>query len=326
MPHLTTKNTTHRPAMASVSNKQKMLMQSLTNFFTASRHPYAQQSYHPQSALFGPKTSSAGTVTGTKTMKSPRSGGALTGTTTSNSATVPSSAATYTNNPYVEQLLQQVSKGAPISLRVIDWFVTNYSREHDVVYTHPRTGRRFNVHESYKSQLKAYSKRQFDPFCRRNRINFYYSEDAMIQTTVGQLNFFRWAIENHVLDYVRTHLQDIEKAMRSFVRVQRDEKREGMVGGGGSGGSGGHSGSESGTPRKGHHKTRRRQGGHGNTGKSGTGGGTGGRTGGTGGGTGGGSGGGTGGGSGGDGMSGCGASVHPGYIYTSRTPVTVDFS
>ena len=188
MPIHTTKN---RPA--SVSNKQKMLMQSLTHFFTASRPTSCTPKHHHAS------------------------GGKL------------------RHEQHMQQFLEQVQKGAPISLRVIDWFVTNYSRENDITYTHKYTGKPFNVHESYKSQLKAYSKRQFDPFCRRNRINFYYKEDGKVVTTVGQLNFFRWAIENHVIDYVREHLADIELSMRQFVRLQREEKRKlNTIAGGGS--------------------------------------------------------------------------------------------
>ena len=34
-----------------------------------------------------------------------------------------------------------------------------------------------------------------------------------IQTTIGQLNFFKWALENKILDYIRENLDDIEKDM-----------------------------------------------------------------------------------------------------------------
>ena len=83
-----------------------------------------------------------------------------------------------------------------------------------------------HVHESYKAQLKAYSKRQFDPFCRRDRIHFYYTPTEKVETTVGQLNFFRWAIENHVVDYVGAYLKDIESAMRVYVKAQREARRK----------------------------------------------------------------------------------------------------
>ena len=66
---------------------------------------------------------------------------------------------------------------------------------------------------NYKAQLKSYSKKQFDPFCRRNRINFYFNEDEFITTTVGQLNFFRWALQNNVIDYITKNYKDIETDM-----------------------------------------------------------------------------------------------------------------
>jgi hypothetical protein len=136
--------------------------------------------------------------------------------------------------------LDLVQKGAHISLRVIDWFVTNYSREHDVIITNPSdtnpnsSSAFLNVHESYKQQLKAYSKRQFDPFCRRKRINFHYEDTRKnetnkvhkIKTTVGQLNFFKWAIENNIISFIRQNIKDIEDSMRTYVRTQREEKRK----------------------------------------------------------------------------------------------------
>jgi hypothetical protein len=69
------------------------------------------------------------------------------------------------------------------------------------------------VHTNYKGQLKAYSKRNFDPFCRRNRIRFYYEDNKYFITTVGQLNFFKWALENNIVDYVQKHMKDIEEDM-----------------------------------------------------------------------------------------------------------------
>ena len=47
-----------------------------------------------------------------------------------------------------------------------------------------------------------------------------------IKTTVGQLNFFKWAIENNIISYIRQHIKDIEESMRSYVRLQREEKRK----------------------------------------------------------------------------------------------------
>lgn len=99
-----------------------------------------------------------------------------------------------------------------ISLRLLDWFVTNFARDRNVVIDAPPASR-FDVYRHYRTQLKAYSKQQFDPFRRRDRIMFHYGIDKSIETTVGQLNFFRWVIENGVLDYVEAHVDDIEADM-----------------------------------------------------------------------------------------------------------------
>jgi hypothetical protein len=62
-------------------------------------------------------------------------------------------------------------------------------------------------------KLKAYSKKRFDPFCRWDRITVPYKNGAHIQTTIGQLNFFKWAIENSVIDYIEQNYATIEKDM-----------------------------------------------------------------------------------------------------------------
>jgi hypothetical protein len=102
-----------------------------------------------------------------------------------------------------------------LSLRLIDWFVTNYSKTHNVIIARPHGGfvTYFNVYLNYRIQLKAYSKQQFDPFRRRDRIVFHYDVEKSVETTVGQLNFFRWMLDNGVLDYVEAHATDIEMDM-----------------------------------------------------------------------------------------------------------------
>lgn len=118
-----------------------------------------------------------------------------------------------------------VNGNSPLSLRVIDWFVTNYAKDHNIMYDIcNESGElfKFMVYLDYKAQLKAYSKKQFDPFCRRERILFYVDmEDKTIEplrTTVGQLNFFRWAIQNNVIAYIHNHLNDIENDMNEILR------------------------------------------------------------------------------------------------------------
>jgi hypothetical protein len=119
----------------------------------------------------------------------------------------------YITNNNMESILPVLQGKTTLSLRILDWFVTNYCKNNSIVFK--KNNKYYNVHLDYKSQLKAYSKKLFDPFCRRNRILFYYSKNNAVTTTVGQLNFFKWALENNILDYVMKHLKVIEKDMNN---------------------------------------------------------------------------------------------------------------
>jgi len=112
-----------------------------------------------------------------------------------------------------EEILKLLEGTSEISLRLIDWFVTNYAKQHNISYV--LNIQEFLVYTNYKSQLKAYSKKLFDPFCRRERIMFQISGQPMFQTTVGKLNFFRWALEKGVLDYIKMNMAKIESAMNA---------------------------------------------------------------------------------------------------------------
>ena len=125
----------------------------------------------------------------------------------------------YSKQNNLDELTSIIDGDSNLSLRIIDYFVTNYSRENEIIYEHLK--KNFMVYYSYKSQLKAYSKKQFDPFCRRERILFYIDkyngiQEKPLRTTVGQLNFFRWAIENKILDYMYKNYDDIEEQMNIY--------------------------------------------------------------------------------------------------------------
>ena len=117
----------------------------------------------------------------------------------------------FTQDNNINKMLPIVMGETKISIRVLDWFITNYSKDKRVYYK--IDNKTFNVHMDYKSQLKGYKKKLFDPFCRKKRIPFYYSTDEYVVTTIGQLNFFRWAISKKILDYVFEHFDDIYKDM-----------------------------------------------------------------------------------------------------------------
>jgi hypothetical protein len=122
----------------------------------------------------------------------------------------------YAERPDISDLVCLLQGTSRVSLRLIDWFVTNYSKRHNVAYIYE--GTEFLVYANYKSQLKAYSKKLFDPFCRRERILFEVPGFEAFVTTVGKLNFFRWAIEKNIITYIENHYDEIEKEMNECMR------------------------------------------------------------------------------------------------------------
>ena len=124
----------------------------------------------------------------------------------------------YTGRTDMKEILPMLKGTSDLSLRLVDWFVTNYSKRHNTVYI--LDGQEFLVYTNYKSQLKAYSKKLFDPFCRRERILFQIPGEEPFLTTVGKLNFFRWAIEKNVLTYLSLHAPTIETDMNKAMKEQ----------------------------------------------------------------------------------------------------------
>ena len=142
----------------------------------------------------------------------------------------------YSDKGNGEKLFSILMNTRLISLRSIDWFITNYSKKNNICYLLYETENKkysfnnennkfhigLNVYHSYKSQLKAYSKKRFDPFCRRDRIDFKIN-DNKIETTIGQLNFFKWAISNLVIDYILENKKVIEKDMNDSLKKTKIE-------------------------------------------------------------------------------------------------------
>jgi len=118
-------------------------------------------------------------------------------------------------------LINILNNNFNISLRIIDWFVTNYCKKYNIFWI--ENNQRFVVYVNYKLQLKAYSKKYFDPFCRRERIFFHYKDEEYLETTVGQLNFFKWIIEHNIINYIQNNYEDIEFDMQNTIKLDSDK-------------------------------------------------------------------------------------------------------
>ena len=122
----------------------------------------------------------------------------------------------YATNPNVDKVMPYLVGEAEISLRIIDWFVTKFSRKNFTAYD--LNGQRFVVYKSYKGQLDAYNKQYFDTNCRRERIQFSVTGYEPFITTIGKLNFFRWALESGLLDYIEANQESLKAGYNEFLK------------------------------------------------------------------------------------------------------------
>ena len=115
----------------------------------------------------------------------------------------------------LEKVSEILNGTSNLSLRIIDWFVTNYAKKFNVAFM--SKDKYVIVYLSYKSHLKAYSKKMFDPFCRCKRIKF-----KGLDTTVGQLNFFEWVISDEIIKYLETHREAVHADMESRLQELKE--------------------------------------------------------------------------------------------------------
>lgn len=131
----------------------------------------------------------------------------------------------YTSKIISTILMPVVLQSSEISLRSLDWLVTNFSKKHNIV-CHDYNGTLFNIYHGYKISLTHFRRRNFDPFRRRTRIKIKMLDGEHVETTVGQLNFLHWAHKNGVLEYATAHATAIEKDMNAAASRQKMEKKK----------------------------------------------------------------------------------------------------
>lgn len=140
----------------------------------------------------------------------------------------------YSNKENLNIFLPIILQQTRLSLRSLDWFVTNYCKKYNINYIH--NGSNYFPYKAYKAQLKAYSKKYCDPFCRRDRVIFDYSLNEItnskpnhtewILTTIGQLNFFKFAITDRIINYAIENIELIETDMNKTLKNRESEKKK----------------------------------------------------------------------------------------------------
>lgn len=129
----------------------------------------------------------------------------------------------------IKEIIDIINGNSKLSLRLIDWVVTKYSKNYLILlYTNPNE--LLNVYISYKSQLKNYTKKFFDPFKRGIIVDFKFKDNTSIKTTVGQLIFFKWIYENNIIQYIFNNQKTLYNKMYVYyvnekkIKLMKDKK------------------------------------------------------------------------------------------------------
>ena len=134
----------------------------------------------------------------------------------------------YEDDQNINLFIPILNSESKISIRLIDHFVTKYSKNNKINYKlkENEVEQIFNVHTSYKQQLKAFQKKHFDPFSRGDRIPYFIGDNCVI-TTIGQLNFFKWFISKKVYEYIQINKDIIELDMNKKNKNYKKKTKKG---------------------------------------------------------------------------------------------------
>ena len=111
-------------------------------------------------------------------------------------------------------------------LRAYDWAVTNYAKGNPKAMLIQFSGGNATIVDpnlSYEGELRRHHRLLFDPFRRGTHI-FFDIDGIIHRTTVGQLTFIKWCLENGVDKYVEENLSSIRSHMSNATKKSRENK------------------------------------------------------------------------------------------------------
>lgn len=125
-----------------------------------------------------------------------------------------------------KHLIPVITQTSRVSIRLMDWLVTNYSKQYKVVYSYENGSvqRIFDLHYEYKTTLDSYGRPLFDPFRRGKRI-FFTIDDNAYETTLGQLRFWLWCEVHGVIKFCSENADEIDNHM-ALAHHEREKKKK----------------------------------------------------------------------------------------------------
>jgi hypothetical protein len=134
----------------------------------------------------------------------------------------------YTDEMTRTLLIPIVTQTYDVSLRVVDWFVTNYTKRHKIIHMLNVNGTQepISIFSLYKDSLRHWRRKLFDPFRRRERVYFSNPDNIsqIYETTCAQLNFLKWAFSYGILEQARLHLKQVEADMNKTLNESKKRR------------------------------------------------------------------------------------------------------
>ena len=109
-----------------------------------------------------------------------------------------------------------------ISLRCVDWFVLNYTKEKGTTLVTPN--RVVQAHMLYLSWRRNWKRIVFAPYKREQKIYFFDDPvtKKLVPTTVAQLHYFWFLIQERLFEYILHHFDEIMRKNSSVRQKLRN--------------------------------------------------------------------------------------------------------
>ncbi|CAM9560901.1 unnamed protein product, partial [Phaeothamnion confervicola] len=99
------------------------------------------------------------------------------------------------------------------------WALTNYSKTHTIVVYNK--GIPVDAFVDYRRRLHSWTKRNFDAFARRKRISLTFFGESQRESSLAQLNFFKYIIDRDLFQYCKDHRDEIEAHMKNVEALRK---------------------------------------------------------------------------------------------------------
>lgn len=129
----------------------------------------------------------------------------------------------------IQKMIKIINNEDQISLRLLNWFAMKHSATMESLEIIDDDGNHelFDVKISYRARLNTHSKKYFDPFRRGKRFDYHYDKknpEKTVETTLCQLNFFRWLFLHDLMDYVEDQFDNLKQKMGTYNNVEKKKK------------------------------------------------------------------------------------------------------